>query len=93
MTTARTRQEEIAEIEEFQLTMLKDGVPVAPSMNGLSPYPHKNKMRDTATVSDFKTRFRRAYPGYDCEVQKGDGSPAHPNTLLSTVRASYDNSE
>lgn len=37
-----------------------------------------------------QTRFAATYPGYQCVVLNGDGSEAHGNTKLSSVRATYE---
>jgi len=42
-----------------------------------------------ATVSDWKKRFTRRYPGGSISVRTGDGANAHGNMLLSKLRESY----
>ena len=54
-----------------------------------APWKHRNKTRDTHSVSDFRDKFKEAYPGYSCDVMDGKGGKAHGNTLLKQVRATY----
>ena len=57
--------------------------------NNLKDYflhPHNNPK---AKVSEWRDRFSRRYPGASVSIQKGDGSNAHGNMLLKTLRSSY----
>jgi hypothetical protein len=59
--------------------------------NGWAKFGFDRRMKGTATVSDWKAvRFATKYPGRTCRVLNGDGTEAHGNTALSTVRASYE---
>jgi hypothetical protein len=45
----------------------------------------------SSTVADWKrTRFEPSFAGFRCEVFDGSGRAVPGNTLLSTVRESYD---
>lgn len=49
-----------------------------------------NKMKDAATVNQWKeSRFNKVFEGHTCRVLNGDGTVAHGNTTLGTVRESY----
>jgi hypothetical protein len=45
--------------------------------------------RDWTVAKWIRERFAAEYPGFDAEVLHADGSAAHGNTLLDTVRAGY----
>ena len=45
--------------------------------------------KNAASVSDFRDKFQRQYPGYNVDVLKGDGSKAPGQMKLSTVRDTY----
>jgi len=91
MTTAATRIRQIADIEDFDLQITKDGNPVDPATNSLPKFDFDRKMKGSATVSQWKSqRFYSTYAGYDCRVFYGDGKEANGNATLSTVRVSYE---
>jgi hypothetical protein len=91
MTTAATRIRGLADLEDFDVELLKDGKVVDPKTNGLPKYDFDRKAKGSMTVTEWKaSRFTAKYPGYDCRVLNGDGTEAHGNTQLSTVRASYE---
>jgi hypothetical protein len=52
-------------------------------------WPHRNKTKETHSVTDFRDKFKKAYPGYSCDVLEWDGSKAHGNTKLKQVRKNY----
>jgi hypothetical protein len=91
MTTVKTRVREISNKEEFDLLVTRNGKPIRPTRNGVlkSAWPHRNQTRDTHSVTDFREKFKKAYPGYSCDVLEGDGSKTHGNTKLKQVRATY----
>jgi hypothetical protein len=93
MTTVATRAREISDKEGFDIIVTRKGRPVKPTKNGVlkGSYPFEKKLKGTKTVSDWKKeRFAKTYPGYSCEVLKGDGKRATGQTSLQTVRESYE---
>ncbi|MDO8932343.1 MAG: hypothetical protein Q7U97_08125 [Rhodocyclaceae bacterium] len=93
MTTVATRVREIGDKEGFDIIVTHKGTPVNPAENGVlnGGYPFEKKLKGTKTVSDWKKeRFETTYPGYSCDVLKGDGDVATGQTSLETVRASYE---
>lgn len=38
-----------------------------------------------ASVASWRDKFRRSYPGFECDVLLGDGSVAYGNVLLETI--------
>ena len=92
MTTVLTRTNQIFAREGFSVIVKnkRTGRPVQLGRNGvLGPYPYRRKLKDSATVADWRTRFENDYPGYTCVVLKADGERATGQTLLETVRATY----
>jgi len=92
MTTLATRMKELSEIEDFAVKFLdaKD-CPVDVAANGLPRYDFDRRSRGSMTVKEWKEiRFAKTYPGYGCEVLNGDGTAAHGNTKLDSVRSTYD---
>jgi hypothetical protein len=91
MTTVQTRVREISNKEGFDIIIVtRNGKPVKTTRNGvLGPWVHRNKTRDTHSVSDFRVKFEQAYPGYSCDVMDGTGRKAHGNMFLKQVRATY----
>ena len=93
MTTVLTRTNEIFACEGFSIVVKnkKTGRRIMLGRNGvLGPYPCTRKLRDSATVADWRGgRFEVTYPGYTCDVLKADGQRATGQMLLATVRATY----
>jgi hypothetical protein len=91
MTTVATRIRQIADLEDFDVQIIKDGTPLDPTTNGLPKFDFDRKMKGSATVSQWRAqRFYPGYAGYDCRVFYGNGQEANGNATLSTVRASYE---
>jgi hypothetical protein len=92
MTMVQTRARQIAELEGFEIVVLRDSVPIDPRANGLlnGRYPFEKKMRHSMSVADFRERFERTYPGFSCQVLNDDGTVAEGQTHLRTVRETYE---
>lgn len=94
MTTLATRAREIADLEDFDVQIFRDGKPVDPKTNGLPKYGFEKKAKGAMTVEEWRTkRFAPTYPGYECEVLYADGKQANGNAKLETVRATYEAEE
>lgn len=91
MTTVLTRVIEIFNRERFDIIVTRKGKPINTRSNGmLGPYPFKRKLKDSATVNDWRRdRFEASYPGYSCDVLTADGKNATGQTKLKTVRSGY----
>ena len=92
MTTVLTRTNQIFARDGFSIVVRnrKTGKRIRLERNGvLGPYPFTRKLKDSATVAVWRTRFEGTYPGYTCDVLKADGKKAGGQTLLGTVRATY----
>ncbi len=95
MTTLATRRREVALLEGFEIEVWHNGTKVDDKKQGFPSYEDafSNKLKDAATVAEWKvTRFNKVFKDHTCRVLNGDGRPAHGNTELSTVRASYNQS-
>ncbi len=92
MTTLATRIRELSDLEGFDVQVLDQAgtTPADPKTNGLPAYPHERKAKSSITVADWKARFHKAYPNYTCNVLNSDGSIAHGNTKLESVRETYE---
>lgn len=91
MTTVQTRVREISDKEGFDITVKRSGKPISLRRNGvLKPYPFRRKLKDSATVEDWRReRFEATYGGYKCDVLKGDGTIAPGQMKLKALRATY----
>ncbi len=92
MTTVLTRTNQIFAREGFSIVVKnkKTGKRIKLGRNGvLGLYPYGRKLKNSATVADWRTRFENDYPGYTCDVLGADGKRATGQMLLETVRASY----
>ena len=92
LTTLATRMRALADLEDFDVEVLDgQGNAVDPKTNGFAQYNFDRKAKSSMTVSEWKQRrFSPIYPGYSCRVLNGDGSEAHGNAKLVSVRESYE---
>lgn len=91
MTTFATRIRELSNLEGFDVQVFDStGNPANLKTNGLPAYPHIRMAKGSTTVSDWKNRFNNTYPSYTVEVLTADGTPAHGNMLLASVRETYE---
>ncbi len=92
MTTLMKRVRELSDLEGFDVEVMDlDGRLANMKVNGEARYDYERAASGSITVSDWKEqRFGKAYPRYKCNVLNSDGTVAHGNTLLSTVRSSYE---
>ena len=92
MTTLATRIREIGDLEGFDVEFYDQNWRVADvKNNGFKKFNYDRKSKGSLSVSSWiEKRFRPVYPGYNCVVLNGDGTTAHGNTLLSSVRATYE---
>ncbi len=81
----------IAEIEGFQVRILRNGANVRGDLDLPVHYrQYGRKANDNTTVQEWKeTRFRRTFVGLDVQVLNGAGQPVPGQTSLRTVRQSY----
>jgi hypothetical protein len=91
VASVRYVEGQIWRVEHFRVAFLHpDGRNVRSDMEDLLSYPFAKALADDRTVSDWiALRFHQQYRGFDVGVLYRDGSRAHGNTLLSTIRASY----
>ncbi|HTU70354.1 MAG TPA: hypothetical protein VMF11_08515 [Candidatus Baltobacteraceae bacterium] len=88
-----TLEMKIARVEGFQVRVsYPDGRNVRSDREGMPPWNWEKAARDNWTVARWKQeRFKSVYPGFEVEVLDGDGNfVEYGNTLLETVRDSYD---
>ena len=91
MATLRTRVREIANLEGFDLQVVRYGECVDECEGGFPAYGFEKRLRGMATVADWKTlRFERIYPAMECRVFYADGTEANGDATLNAVRASYE---
>ena len=81
----------IAELEGFEVRIVRGGVDVRGNMEIPVHYPmYSRRANDSATVAEWKAaRFRPTFVGLDVEVLSASGEAVHGLTALRTVRASY----
>jgi len=89
MKSTKTVAEQIFEIEGFAVRFISlDGSD--PSLRRVEDYEFQRAARRTWTVASWRdNRFATLYPDFDVEVLDGEGRVVHGKTLVSTVRASY----
>lgn len=89
MIEVRNVEKRIYEIEGFQVDIIFNGKDVRGDAKLPKQYEAERMTKNSMTVSDWKNKFKRQYPGYDVIVHKNDGSKVSGQTKLSTVRDTY----
>ena len=83
-----TIEVEIFQIEGFDVRFVGGDPGSGPYVD---PYPYERAANSTWTVKKWRTsRWGPTYPDYDVEVLDAGGTPVHGKSLLSTVRATYE---
>lgn len=84
-------EKRIWDVEGFAVRILHlDGRDVRGDRMGLPQYPFQMPAKNDVSVEKWKeTRFRQAYPGFRVDVVDCDGTSAHGNTRLGTLRDTY----
>jgi hypothetical protein len=94
MATIKRVENQICQVEDFDVIFVtEDGRDVRGDRTGIPGYSNKfeNRAPGRMTVEGWKERrFRTLYPGFEAEVLLADGTHARGNTLLDSVRASYE---
>jgi hypothetical protein len=87
MTKLATRKKQIEDLEGFEIEIFNGfGERADLDAQGLPDYGYQRKAAGTMTVISWKTRFQQSYPGYTCDVLHHDGTVAHGNTKLRSIR-------
>lgn len=89
MPEVRNIEKRIYEIEGFQADITYNGKDVRGDLKLPKQYEAERMTRNSMTVSEWKNKFKRQYPGYDVIVRKNDGNKASGQMKLSTVRDTY----
>ena len=91
MATVRSVERQIKRLEGFAVRFLHpDGHDVRGDRSHMPGYDNRRMAPNAFRVSQWiERRFRPKYPGFGVEVLKADGTKAHGNTRLSSVRAGY----
>ncbi len=92
MSTIGNVERKIRRIEHFEVHFVYlSGSDIRSDKRGLPQYPYEVAANGDLTVEAWKrSRFRRAFPGYDVRVLARGEREAAGNTRLATIRASYD---
>ena len=91
MARVMSVEKRIWDVEGFAVRILHlDGKDVRGDRSGMPQYPFQVPAKNDTSVEKWKeSRFRQAYPGFRVEILDCDGTSAHGNTRLGTVRDSY----
>ena len=89
MPLVRNVEKKIHEVEGFKVHFVHAGKNVRSDAEIPSQYGAKKMSKNSYTVSDYKTKLQRQYPGYEFTVLKADGKKASGQTKLATVRDTY----
>ena len=92
MPSVKTIERQIGNLEEFDVTIRHpDGRDARGDRKGLPGYAYERRAKDGMTISDWKQRrFSQYYSGWEVDVLDADGEAVAGNTILGTVRASYE---
>lgn len=91
MPTVKNIERKIGEIEHFDVIFRQNGADVHGNKVLQKQYSAVIASSGSRTVSDWiRTRFSPDFPGFEVDVLLANGEKARGNTLLSNVRASYE---
>ena len=76
--------------ENIDVKFYKDGKDVRGDASVPKNYVSGRMTKNAASVSQFIDKLKIQYAGYDFVVFDGDGRKVRGNTLLATVRDTYD---
>ena len=89
MPLIKNVEKRIYNIEGFEVIILCNGKNVRDDASLPTQYYAERMTRNSFSVSDFREKFQKQYPGYCVDVLKSDGTKASGQTKLSTVRDTY----
>lgn len=89
MPKVKNIEKKIYDVEGFEVTIRHDGKDVRGDMIMPVQYQGERMTRNSFSVSEWKGKFNKQYPGYEVDVLKNDGTKASGQTKLSTVRDTY----
>lgn len=89
MPDVKNVENRIYEIEGFRADITYNGKDVRGDLKLPKQYEAERMTRNSMTVSEWRKKFKKQYPGYDAIVRKNDGSKASGQTKLCTVRDTY----
>lgn len=92
MSLVKNVEKRIWDVEQFDVIIKhEDGRDMRGDKQGIPMYDKSRMAKGQMTVSDWKAqRFHPAYAGLDVDILNGLGEPVAGNTLLSSVRDSYE---
>ena len=83
-------EKRIFEIEGFQVEFLdKDDKNVRSDKLLPKQYEAEKMSKNSFTVSEYKEKLTKQFPGYKFNILRSDGKKASGQTNLSTVRDTY----
>lgn len=82
-------EKRIFEIEGFQVDFLDKGKNLRDDKQFPKQYEAERMSKNSFTVSDFKDKLGKQFPGYEFNVLLGNGRRASGQMKLSTVRDTY----
>lgn len=89
MPKVKNVEKKIFDVEGFEVTIRCGGKDVRSDASLPKQYAGQRMTKNSASVSEFKEKFRRQYPGFTVDVLKNDGLKASGQMKLSTVRDTY----
>ncbi|MBM1198718.1 hypothetical protein GYM96_02860 [Pseudomonas fragi] len=94
MPMVKNVEKKIWDIQEFDVRFKTlDGKDVRGDKKDMPQYQRKNKSKNDMTVSEWKSGFKKIYPGYDVDVLDAAGEAAHGSKKLGTVRDTYNETD
>lgn len=89
MPKVRIVEKRIYDVEGFQVDIIKNGKDARDDLQLPKQYEAARMTRNSMTVSGWREKFKKQYPGLDVIVYKNNGNRASGQSKLSTVRDTY----
>ncbi|MNG78388.1 hypothetical protein D3C76_1593060 [compost metagenome] len=94
MPLVKNVEKKVWDIQGFDIKFkTPEGKDVRGDKRDMPQYTKERASKNDMTVSEFKTIFRKQYPGYDLDVLTADGEAVNGNMKLGTVRDTYNEAD
>ncbi|MNE78424.1 hypothetical protein D3C80_1748300 [compost metagenome] len=94
MPLVKNVEKKVWDIQGFDIKFkTPEGKDVRDDKRDMPQYTKERASKNDMTVSEFKTIFRKQYPGYDLDVLTADGEAVNGNMKLGTVRDTYNEAD
>ncbi len=82
-------EKRVFDVEGFEIDITQNGRNIRDDLVLPKQYEAARMSKNSMTVSEWKDKFSKQFPGYEVNIYDGAGNKARGQMKLSTVRDSY----